>query len=106
MFDVFWVLFGVVVLGGVLLASGDEISASPRNIAIYTTLFEQNCNNLKMAALAETCSYFFLLNTIINPYYHSCGFMTDIYPTISLSTHNGDDTPQTSVGTLSPNLPY
>jgi len=24
------------------------------------------------------------LNTIINPYYHSCGFMTDIYLTISL----------------------
>ena len=35
--------------------------------------------------LAETCSYFFLLlNTIINPYYHSCVFMTDIYLTISL----------------------
>jgi len=33
--------------------------------------------------LAETCSYFLLLNTIINPYYHSCGFMTDIYLTIS-----------------------
>jgi len=25
-----------------------------------------------------------LLNTIINPYYHSCGFMTDFYLTISL----------------------
>ena len=34
--------------------------------------------------------YFLLLNTIINPYYHSCVFMTDIYLTISLSTHNGD----------------
>jgi len=34
--------------------------------------------------LAETCSLFFLLlNTIINPYYHSCVFMTDIYLTIS-----------------------
>jgi len=44
--------------------------------------------------LAETCSYFLLLNTIINPYYHSCVFMTDIYLTISLSTHIGDDTPQ------------
>jgi len=33
--------------------------------------------------LAVTCSYFLLLNTIINLYYHSCGFMTDIYPTIS-----------------------
>jgi hypothetical protein len=37
---------------------------------------------------------FLLLNTIINPYYHSCVFMTDIYLTISLSTHIGDDTPQ------------
>ena len=35
-----------------------------------------------------------LLNTTINPYYHSCVFMIDIYLTISLSTHNGDDTPQ------------
>jgi len=34
--------------------------------------------------LAETCSYFLLLNTIINPYYHSCGFVTDIYLTIGL----------------------
>ena len=25
-----------------------------------------------------------LLNTFINPYYHSCGFVTDIYFTISL----------------------
>ena len=25
---------------------------------------------------------FLLLNTIISPYYHSCGFMTDIYLTI------------------------
>ena len=40
---------------------------------------------------------FLLLNTIINPYYHSCVFMTDIYLTISLSTHNGDDTPQNSM---------
>ena len=37
---------------------------------------------------------FFLLNTIIIPYYHSCVFMTDIYFAISLSTHNGGDTPQ------------
>ena len=35
-----------------------------------------------------------LLNPIINPYYHSCVFTTDIYLTISLSTHDGDDTPQ------------
>jgi len=26
---------------------------------------------------------FLLLNTIINPYFHSCGFMTDVYLTIS-----------------------
>jgi len=31
----------------------DEISASPRNIGIYMTLFEQNCNNLKMAAIGR-----------------------------------------------------
>jgi len=35
-----------------------------------------------------------LLNNIINPYYHSRVFMTDIYLTISLSTHNGDVTLQ------------
>jgi len=28
--------------------------------------------------------FFLLLNTTINPYYHSCGIMTDIYLTISL----------------------
>ena len=33
--------------------------------------------------LTETCSYFLLLNTIINSYYHSCVVMTDIYLTIS-----------------------
>ena len=38
----------------------------------------------RWSLLAETCSYFLLLNIIINPYYHSCGFMTDIYLTISL----------------------
>ena len=41
---------------------------------------------------------FLLLNNIVNPYYHSCGFMNDIYLTISLSTHNGDDTPQNYLG--------
>jgi len=56
-------------------------------------LFEQNCNNLKMAAIGRNMWFFLLLNTIINPYYHSCGFVTDIYLTISLSTHNGDGTP-------------
>jgi len=32
-----------------------EISTSPRNIGIYTymILFEQNCNNLKMAAIGR-----------------------------------------------------
>ena len=44
--------------------------------------------------MAETCGYFLLLNTIINPYYRSCVFMADIYLTISLFTQNGDDTPQ------------
>ena len=34
------------------------------------------------------------LNAIINPCYHSCVSVTDIYLTISLSTHNGDDMPQ------------
>ena len=33
-----------------------------------------------------------------HPYYHSCVFMTDIYVTISLSTHSGDDTPQKDPG--------
>jgi len=36
--------------------------------------------------LAETCSYFLLLNTTINPHYHNCVFMTDIYLTISQNT--------------------
>ena len=31
----------------------DEISASPRNIGIYMILFEQNCNDLKMAAISR-----------------------------------------------------
>ena len=38
-----------------------------------------------------------LLNTIINPYSHSCGFITDIYLTINPSTHNRDDTSQNYV---------
>jgi len=39
--------------------------------------------NSKEPLLAETCSYFFLLlNTIINPYYLSCGSMTGIYSNI------------------------
>jgi len=45
------------------------------------------------------CS-FLLLNTIINPYYHSCVFMTDFNLTISLSTHNGDDTPQNHISDI------
>ena len=31
----------------------DEISAAPRNIDINMLLFEQNCNNLKMAAIGR-----------------------------------------------------
>jgi len=31
----------------------DEISASPRNLGIYMILFEQNSNNLKMAAIGR-----------------------------------------------------
>ena len=31
----------------------DQISTSPRNIDIYMTIFEQNCNNLKMAAIGR-----------------------------------------------------
>ena len=73
----------------------DEISTSPRNIAIYMTLFEQNCNNLKMSAIGPNMQlYFLLLTTTINPHYHSCVFMTDIYLTISLSAHNGDVSPK------------
>jgi len=31
----------------------DEISASPRNRGTYMILFEQNCNNLKMATIGR-----------------------------------------------------
>jgi len=44
----------------------------------------QFCSKRRWPLLAESCSYFLLLNTIINPYYHSCVFMTDIYLAISL----------------------
>ena len=40
------------------------------------------------------------LNTITNPHYHSCVFMTDIYLTISLSAHNGDGISQNSTKNL------
>ena len=30
-----------------------EISASPRNMAIYMIFFEQNCNNLKIAVIGR-----------------------------------------------------
>jgi len=66
----------------ILTCNDDEISASPRNIGIYMILFQQNCNNLKMAAIGRNMKLFLLLNTIINPYYHSCGFVTDTYFTI------------------------
>ena len=36
-----------------LFSNDDEITASPRNIGIHMTLFEQNCNNLKMAAIGR-----------------------------------------------------
>ena len=48
-----------------------------------------------MAAIGRNMKlFFFAINTILNPYHHSCVFMTDICLTVSLSTHNGDDTPQ------------
>ena len=37
----------------IVTRNDDEISASPRNIGIYMILFEQNCNNLKMAAIGR-----------------------------------------------------
>jgi len=37
----------------ILTCNDDEISASTRNIGIYMILFEQNCNNLKMAAIGQ-----------------------------------------------------
>jgi len=43
---VIWIYDGVT-------RNDDKISASPRNIGIYMTLFEQNCNNLKMAAISR-----------------------------------------------------
>jgi len=36
-----------------IMRNDDEISASPRNISIYMILFEQNCNNLKMAPVGR-----------------------------------------------------
>ena len=81
----------------ILHSDVSDIDITMQYTHIYMTLFEQNCNcdNLKMAALGRNMQLFTLpINTIINPYYHSCVFMTDIYLTISLSTHNGDDTPQ------------
>jgi len=37
----------------ILTRNDDEISASPRIIGIYMILFEQNCNELKMAAIGR-----------------------------------------------------
>ena len=51
MFDVFWVLFPLNKL--IVKRNDDDISASPHNIGIYMILFEQNCNNLKMAAIGQ-----------------------------------------------------
>ena len=43
----------LIVSVPILTRNDDEISASPRNIGIYMILFEQNCNNLKMAAIGR-----------------------------------------------------
>jgi len=51
---------------------------------IYMPILRGDAQAYIWPLLAETCSYFLLLNTIINPYYHSCVFMTDIYLTISI----------------------
>jgi len=63
----------------------------PRRIYIYIILFEQNTYFFSKIVITwrwplfvETCSKCLLLNTIINPYYHSCVFMTDIYLTFKL----------------------
>jgi len=61
---------------------------------LYDTLWVKIVITWRWPLLAETCSYFLLLNTTTNPYYHSCVSMTDIYLTISLSTHNGEDKTQ------------
>jgi len=45
--------------------------------------------NRKLRKLLKNMHHFLLLNSIINPYYHSCVFVTDIYLTIGLFTHNG-----------------
>jgi len=37
----------------IVTRNDDEISTSPRNIGIYMILFEENCNNLKMAAIGR-----------------------------------------------------
>ena len=37
----------------IVTRNDDEISASSCNIGIYMTLSEQNCNNLKMAAIGR-----------------------------------------------------
>ena len=67
-----------------ILRGDAEISSSLR---VTISLFSGKSNGQWL----EGCTFygnllflFFLLNTIINPYYHSCGFMTDIYRTISL----------------------
>jgi len=44
---------GLAYLVYIVTRNDDEISASPRNIGIYVILFEQNCNNLKMAAIGR-----------------------------------------------------
>ena len=62
---------------------GDDKIVSSRNIGMLWYSWSKIVITWRWPLLAETCSYFLLLNTIINPYYHSCVFMTDIYLTVS-----------------------
>ena len=43
----------IAVIFVIVTRNDDEISASTRNIGIYMILFEQNCNNLQMAAISR-----------------------------------------------------
>jgi len=47
------VVFDYIQFSMIVSHNDYEISASPRNIGIYMILFEQNCNNLKMAAIGR-----------------------------------------------------
>ena len=63
-------------------------------MCVYMTHFEQNCNILKMAAIGQNMQLFFAIKHHHKSILPQLCFMTDIYLTITLSTHNGDDTPQ------------